>query len=106
MNLKLFLLVSLSFQTNAFQPPTKYTLSTSPPKFSNIVLQSQTGEASEDITIEQYSRCLSPYEERQSIKREESQYSIVDARPHWQKVLGKLTRRYLSSSIRFFLLNT
>ena len=44
----------------------------------------------EDITIEQYSRCLSPSEEKQIIKRERRQYSIVDDRPRWQRILGEM----------------
>jgi hypothetical protein len=48
-----------------------------------------TDSSGEDITIEQYSRCLSPYEEKQTIKKEERQYSIVDVKPRWQRVLGK-----------------
>ncbi|KAL7534622.1 hypothetical protein ACHAXR_006840 [Thalassiosira sp. AJA248-18] len=43
----------------------------------------------EEITIDQYSRCLSPYEERQSIVNESSQYAIIDTRPQWQNALLK-----------------
>jgi hypothetical protein len=54
---------------------------------TSFKLHSTSGE---DITIEQYSRCLSPYEEKQTIKKENRQYSIVDAKPTWQRILGEL----------------
>ena len=53
------------------------------------LLYSSTNNEEEQITIDQYSRCLSPYEEKQSIKKETSQYSIIDPRPKWQSNLLK-----------------
>ena len=43
----------------------------------------------EDFTIDQYSRCLSPYQEKQLIKAESSQYAVIDTRPQWQSTLLK-----------------
>lgn len=51
--------------------------------------QSVLREQEESITIDQYSRCLSPYQEKQSIKNESRQYAIIDARPQWQSNLLK-----------------
>ncbi|KAL3775441.1 hypothetical protein ACHAWO_000671 [Cyclotella atomus] len=90
----LFILALLPLQSTSFQVPNSF----SSPLQKNIhhsttttALNSKpdTGSSAEDITIEQYSRCLSPSEEKRSIKKEERQYSIVDARPRWQRLLGK-----------------
>ena len=95
-NLLPVVLLPLLLQSSAFQFPSKHALSTYPKSNTpctkhKFALQSKTGEPStgEGITIEQYSRCLSPSEEKQSIKKEETQYSIVDARPRWQRILGE-----------------
>ena len=51
-------------------------------------LKSSTSET-EEITIDQYSRCLSPSQQKQSIRDESNQYSIIDSRPQWQNNLLK-----------------
>ena len=57
---------------------------------TTTILHSSTNNEEEQITIDQYSRCLySPTEEKQSIKKETSQYSIIDPRPKWQSNLLK-----------------
>ena len=84
----------------AFSPP-KSKLSVSVPQSTLLYttncksptttqLQSSTSNEEEQITIDQYSRCLyTPSEEKQSIKKETSQYSIIDPRPKWQSNLLK-----------------
>ena len=56
---------------------------------TTTLIQSTTSNEEEQITIDQYSRCLSPTEEKQSIKKETSQYSIIDPRPKWQSTILK-----------------
>ena len=52
----------------------------------------RTPTSDEQITIESYSRCLSPWEAKQSVKRESRQYSIIDRRPRWQKPLTLISK--------------
>jgi hypothetical protein len=66
--------------------PTNSKYITNTPSNYNTALFSTTEE---EITIDQYSRCLSPSEEKRSIKKESGQYSIVDKKPVWQRVLGE-----------------
>ena len=71
----------------AFAPPAPRV---QPPRssFSSSLHSSLADDApSKENTIDQYSRCLSPYEERQAVNDESSQYAIVDARPKWQSAL-------------------
>lgn len=65
---------------------------------TTTLLHLSTNNEEEQITIDQYSRCLSPYEEKQSIKKETSQYSIIDPRPKWQKLGSSVTK--FGSSIK------
>jgi len=85
----LYLLAILPILPLAFQfPATQPGILTIKLKVPTKLLSSNDSSSGEDITIEQYSRCLSPYEEKQSIKKEERQYSIVDVKPRWQRALG------------------
>jgi hypothetical protein len=52
----------------------------------------QPSSSDEEFTIEGYSRCLSPWEAKQSVKNESRQYSIIDRRPKWQKPLKLVTK--------------
>jgi hypothetical protein len=90
----LFILALLPLQSTSFQVPNSFSSplqKNTHHSTTTTALNSKpdTGSSAEDITIEQYSRCLSPSEEKRSIKKEERQYSIVDARPRWQRLLGK-----------------
>ena len=78
----------LPIQTNPFHLPVTIPIESHSKLVHNNIANNENGNV-EDITIEQYSRCLSPKEEKQSIKREASLYSIVDARPRWQRVLSE-----------------
>jgi len=92
----------LPIQTNPFHLPVTIPIESHSKLVHNNIANNENGNV-EDITIEQYSRCLSPKEEKQSIKREASLYSIVDARPRWQRVLRKpftLLSRTSSSLLR------
>ena len=78
----------LPIQTNPFHLPVTVPIESHSKLVHNNIANNENGNV-EDITIEQYSRCLSPKEEKQSIKREASLYSIVDAMPRWQRVLSE-----------------
>lgn len=78
----------LPIQTNPFHLPITIPIKSHSKLVNNNIANNENCNV-EDITIEQYSRCLSPKEEKQSIKREASLYSIVDARPRWQRVLSE-----------------
>ena len=70
------------------------------PRLSPLLhLSSSSDTAEEEITIDQYSRCLSPYEEQSAIDKESTQYKIIDSRPAWQNTLLKpikLTKKGIS----------
>eukprot|EP00956_Cyclotella_meneghiniana_P003443 scaffold4177_cov86-Cyclotella_meneghiniana.AAC.7 len=85
----------LPIQTNPFHLPVTIPIESHSKLVHNNIANNENGNV-EDITIEQYSRCLSPKEEKQSIKREASLYSIVDARPRWQRVLIYLNYTLIS----------
>jgi len=53
---------------------------------------SSSSSSDEEFTIEGYSRCLSPWEAKQSVRDESRQYSIIDRRPKWQKPLRLLSK--------------
>ncbi len=53
---------------------------------------SQPPSSSEELTIEGYSRCLSPREAKRSVKNESRQYSIIDRKPRWQKPLSFISK--------------
>jgi len=81
---------ALAFSTPKQQSATQSTLPHTThckAKTTTTLLHLSSNE--EEITIDQYSRCLSPTEEKQSIKKETSQYSIIDPRPKWQSNLLK-----------------
>ena len=87
---------ALAFSTTRKQSTTQSTLyhhhttnCKSTTTTTSTQLHSTSSNEEEQITIDQYSRCLSPYEEKQSIKKETSQYSIIDPRPKWQSNLLK-----------------
>lgn len=82
---------ALAFSTPPKQSTTPSLPHTTPCKSTTTttLLHSTTSNEEEQITIDQYSRCLSPTEEKQSIKKETSQYSIIDPRPKWQSNLLK-----------------
>ena len=55
---------------------------------------SSSSSSDEEFTIEGYSRCLSPWEAKQSVKQESNQYSIIDRRPKWEKPLQLLSKPF------------
>ena len=52
----------------------------------------QDSSSDEELTIAEYSRCLSPWEAKRSVNNESRQYSIIDRKPRWQKPLSVITR--------------
>jgi len=85
---------ALAFSTPPKQSITQstlhhYTTNCKATTKTSALQSSSSSSEEEQITIDQYSRCLSPTEEKQSIKKETSQYSIIDPRPKWQSNLLK-----------------
>ena len=93
--LSLIIAITICNDALAFSTPkqsvtlTQSTLHTNYKSTTTTLLQSTSSNEEEQITIDQYSRCLSPSEEKQSIKKETSQYSIIDPRPKWQSAILK-----------------
>jgi len=54
--------------------------------------QQQPSSSDEELTIEGYSRCLSPWEAKRSVKNESRQYSIIDQKPKWQKPISLVSK--------------
>ena len=54
--------------------------------------QQQPSSSDEELTIEGYSRCLSPWEAQRSVKNESRQYSIIDQKPKWQKPISLVSK--------------
>ena len=89
------ILLSISVgSTIAFAPPAKPLVKATTTSTSSSVLQSTSpsSTAEEEITIDNYSRCLSPTEEKQSIRKESRLYKITDELPSWQYHLLKPIR--------------
>ncbi len=80
----------------AFAPPPS-SLITKQQRIISTSLQSTSSQnrplsSEEELTIEGYSRCLSPREAKQSVKNESRQYSIIDRKPRWQKPLSLISK--------------
>lgn len=56
---------------------------------SRLRSSEQADDVAPLLDIEEYSRCLSPTEEKRSIKEESSAFSPIDVQPQWQRTLLK-----------------
>ena len=81
---------SSSLITNHQQQQQRITFS--PLHSSNPNQQQQPSSSDEELTIEGYSRCLSPWEAKRSVKNESRQYSIIDRKPKWQKPISLVSK--------------
>lgn len=64
---------------------------TEDPRLDSLTAESVAFDMTEDY--DSYSRCLTPREERDAIRREDRAYAIVDAEPRWQRSLKGPVRR-------------
>lgn len=84
---------------SAFSPPSSSSLLvtnqrkiSTVPHLQSTSSNSQDASSDEELTIEGYSRCLSPWEAKRSVNNESRQYSIIDRKPKWQKPLSVITK--------------
>lgn len=94
-------ILSVTAAISAFAPPASSLITKQQRTISTFSLQSTSSQdptqpqpqsSEEELTIEGYSRCLSPREAKRSVKNESRQYSIIDRKPKWQKPLSWVSK--------------
>ena len=92
----LFFSFGATITVSAFAPPssliTKQQRIISSTYLHSTTSQPPSSQSLEELTIEGYSRCLSPQEAKRSVKNESRQYSIIDRKPRWQKPLSLISK--------------
>ena len=87
-------LLSVAATISAFAPPplSERIISTATVSLQSTSSQNPSSSSDEELTIEGYSRCLSPREAKRSVKNESRQYSIIDRKPKWQRPLSLVSK--------------